>query len=60
MVIPAKYNDTTGFANDRCLVHQGGEQPEVMDGPTWWERGRWLLIDKSGDELAVTEVDEER
>lgn len=60
MVIPAKYNDTKGFSNDRCLVHQGGEQPEVMDGPTWWERGRWLLIDKSGDELAVTEVDEER
>ncbi|WP_390175951.1 WG repeat-containing protein [Rhodopirellula baltica] len=23
MVIPAKYNDTKGFSNDRCLVHQG-------------------------------------
>lgn len=60
IAIPPKYNDTKEFADNRCLVHQGGTQPFVYDAPTWWEGGKWLLIDKSGNELAVTELDEKR
>ena len=59
-VIQPQYNDATEFSDGRCLVHRGGYQPVVFDAPTWWEGGQWLLIDKAGNVLAVTEIDRKR
>lgn len=60
IVIDPLYNEAGEFENGTCVVHQGGYQPEIMDAPTWWEKGRWVLIDRTGRQLAVTRLDQTR
>lgn len=57
LVTPTHFNEVKPAEKEFAVVHYGGTQQVAEDVPTWWEGGRWLMIDRSGIPLAVISED---
>ncbi len=59
LVTPDHFNELKPASKKYGVAHYQGQQAPVMDGPTYWTGGRWILIDRTGTPLAVIEMDPE-
>ena len=57
LVTPTHFNEVKPAEREFAVVHYGGTQQSAEDAPSWWEGGRWLMIDRSGMPLAVIRED---
>ncbi len=57
LVIPTVYNEVNNFDDGVAIVHKAGNFYWINDHRGQWTNGIWLLIDKSGRELAAVELD---
>jgi len=48
MVIEAQFNEARSFHKDFALVHAGGDYVIMLDGPSEWRGGKWMVIDRQG------------
>lgn len=48
LVIEAQFNEARPFYKGFALVHAGGQYVTMLDGPSEWRGGKWMVIDRQG------------